>query len=102
MPRNVRSTSTTPLHRYLSCEFCGARFQISRRGQPGGALGTAARLTGMVNKHEAECPRAPCARVRESGVCGIPRSAHARVPSLIGTVHPNGCTGFIQPERRPL
>ena len=37
-----------------------------------------------------------CARKMGMGFrCDIPKVAHSPVKSHIGTVHPNGCTGFV-------
>lgn len=59
MPNNMRSTRIEGSYR-VCVAVCGLRFQLPRRN----ALATAAKLTGIVNRHEFHCER--CKALKET------------------------------------
>lgn len=42
---------TTPIHRMAGCSHCNFQTGVSRRGQAGGALASAAKLRGLMMEH---------------------------------------------------
>lgn len=47
-------TWTTPTQRIIACPVCGQQFRVHRRGVPGGALASTAKLRGTLNAHMTE------------------------------------------------
>lgn len=46
-------TWTTPIHRGITCRFCGWHVTVARRGPGANALAAAAKLKGMLMQHLA-------------------------------------------------